>query len=141
MRSLHNILALAPCGKPQAAHFAHLVELLQWQPERVNFTNLEHCGGRSARTHARWFARDFPFARLAVAALGAAHPLPVEGAPGPFSLRNPRHHNLEQEIHKRIGTGSAPGRNPSNSGAGRCRIPPERLWLRAPPRASGPAGP
>ena len=64
MRSLHNILALAPCGKPQAAHFGHLVELLLWQPERVNFTNLERCGGRSARTHARWFARDFPFARF-----------------------------------------------------------------------------
>ncbi len=77
MRSLHNILALSPCGKPQAAHFAHLVELLLWQPERVNFTNLEHCGGRSARTHARWFARDFPFARLAVAALGALRPRPV----------------------------------------------------------------
>ena len=77
MRLLHNILALAPCGKPQAAHFAHLVELLLWQPERVNFTNLERCGGWSARTHARWFARDFPFAHLAVAALGAAQPQPV----------------------------------------------------------------
>ena len=77
MRLLHNILALAPCGKPQAAHFAHLVELLLWQPERVHFTNLERCGGGSARTHAHWFARDFPFARLAVAALGAAHPQPV----------------------------------------------------------------
>ena len=77
MRWLHNILALAPCGKPQAAHFAHLVDLLLWQPERVHFTHLERCGGRSARTHARWFARDFPFARLAVAALGAAHPQPV----------------------------------------------------------------
>ena len=77
MRWLHNILALAPCGKPQAAHFAHLVDLLLWQPERVHFTNLERGGGWSARTHARWFARDFPFARLAVAALGAAHPQPV----------------------------------------------------------------
>lgn len=81
MRSLHNILALAPCGKPQADHFAHLVELLRWQPERVNFTNLEHCGGRSARTHARWFARDFPCARLAVAALGALRPRPVGELP------------------------------------------------------------
>ena len=74
MRWLHNRLPLAPFGKPQAAHFAHLVELLLWQPERVHFTNLERCGGGSARTHARWFARDFPFARLAVAALGAAQP-------------------------------------------------------------------
>ena len=53
------------------------MELLLWQPERVNFTTLEHCGGWSARTHARWFARDFPFAHLAVAALGAAQPQPV----------------------------------------------------------------
>ena len=28
MRWLHNLLPLAPCGKPQAAHFAHLVDLL-----------------------------------------------------------------------------------------------------------------
>ena len=34
-------------------------------------------GGWSARTHARWFALDFPFAHLAVAALGATHPQPV----------------------------------------------------------------
>ena len=74
MRLLSNILALAPCGKPQAAHFIHLVMLLLWLPGRVNFTNLEHYGGRSARTHARWFARPFPFARLAVAALCAGHP-------------------------------------------------------------------
>ena len=77
MRLLHNILPSAPCGKPQGAHFAHLVELLQWQPERVNFTNLEHCDGWSARTHARWFARDFPFARLAMAALGVLQPRPI----------------------------------------------------------------
>ena len=74
MRLLRNILALAPCGKPQASHFAHVTELLQWLPGRVNFTRLEHYGGRSARTHARWFGRPFPFARLAVAALGAVHP-------------------------------------------------------------------
>ncbi len=74
MRLLRTLLALAPCGKPQAAHFAHLVALLQWLPGRVNFTHLEHYGGRSARTHARWFARPFPFARLAVTALGAVHP-------------------------------------------------------------------
>ena len=50
MRWLHNILPLVPCGKPQADHFAHLVKLLQWQRERVNFTNLERCGGRSAHS-------------------------------------------------------------------------------------------
>lgn len=74
MRWLRNILALTPCGKPQASHFAHVTGLLQWLSGRVNFTNLEHYGGRSARTHARWFARPFPFARLAVASLGALHP-------------------------------------------------------------------
>lgn len=36
MRLLRNILALVPCGQPQAAHFAHLVVLLQWQPECLN---------------------------------------------------------------------------------------------------------
>ncbi len=77
MQLLRNILALMPCGKPQAAHFAHLVELLQWLPERVNFTNFERCGGRSVRTHARGFARSFACARLAVAALGALRPRPV----------------------------------------------------------------
>ena len=45
MRLLRNILALAPCGKPQADYFAHMVELLQWQPECVHLTNLERCGG------------------------------------------------------------------------------------------------
>ncbi|MCY4522946.1 MAG: hypothetical protein OXC13_19500, partial [Caldilineaceae bacterium] len=79
MRLLRTILALMPCGKPQAAHFAHLVELLLWLPGRANFTGLEHYGDRSARTHARWFARPFPFARLAVAALGALHPRVPEG--------------------------------------------------------------
>ncbi|MYC62557.1 MAG: transposase [Caldilineaceae bacterium SB0661_bin_34] len=79
MRWLRNILALAPCGKPQASHFAHVTGLLQWLPGRLNFTNLEHYGGRSARTHARWFARPFPFARLAVAALGALPPQVPEG--------------------------------------------------------------
>ena len=72
MRLLRNILALAPCGKPRAAHFAHLVVLLQWQPECLNSTGLEHYGSRSARIHAHWFARPFPFARLTVAALGAS---------------------------------------------------------------------
>ncbi len=79
MRLLRNILALAPCGKPQADHFAHVVGMLQWLPGRLHFTNLEHYGGRSARTHARWFGRPFPFARLAVAALGARHPRVSEG--------------------------------------------------------------
>ena len=79
MRLLRTILALLPCGKPQAAHFVHLVELLQWLPGRVHFTDLARYGGRSARTHARWFGRPFPFARLAVAALGALHPRVPEG--------------------------------------------------------------
>ncbi|MCY4521114.1 MAG: transposase [Caldilineaceae bacterium] len=79
MRWLRTILALMPCGKPQAAHFAHVTELLQWLPGRVHFTDLARYGGRSARTHARWFARPFPFARLAVAALGALHPRVPEG--------------------------------------------------------------
>ena len=74
MQLLRNILALAPCGKPQVSHFVHVTELRRWLPGRVNFTNLEHYGGWSTRTHARWFARPFPFARLAVAALGAVHP-------------------------------------------------------------------
>ena len=60
MRWLRNILALAPCGKPQAAPFAHLVELLQWLPGGSHCSHLEPYGGRSAR--------PFPFARLAVAA-------------------------------------------------------------------------
>ena len=30
--------------------------------------------GTGRRAHARWFARPFPFARLAAAALGAVHP-------------------------------------------------------------------
>ncbi|MYD91586.1 MAG: hypothetical protein F4Y08_14860 [Caldilineaceae bacterium SB0662_bin_9] len=76
---MRNILALTPCGKPQTAHFAHVTELLQWLPGRLNFIGLEHYGGRSARTHARWFARPFPFARLAVAELGALHPRVPEG--------------------------------------------------------------
>ncbi len=79
MRWLRTILALLPCGKPQAAHFVHLVELLQWLPGRVNFTGLEHYGVRSARTHARWFGRPFPFARLAVASLGVLHPRVPKG--------------------------------------------------------------
>lgn len=53
MQWLCNILALKSCGKPQAAYMAHVTALLQWLPARVNFTNLECYGGRSARTHAR----------------------------------------------------------------------------------------
>ena len=70
MRLLHNILALAPCGKPQAVHFAQVTVL----PGRVNFTGLDDYGGRSARTHARWFARPLPSVRLTVTALGAVYP-------------------------------------------------------------------
>ena len=59
------------------------MELLLWQPERVNFTNLEHCGGRSARTHARGFARAFPFARPGRGRPGGAAPATGRGAVGP----------------------------------------------------------
>lgn len=48
--------------------------------------------------------------------------------------------NLEEEIHKRLAARSATGRNAPNSGASRRRIPSERLWLRAPPPETGPAG-
>ena len=67
--------------------------------------------------------------------------LQAERLLGPFSLRDRKRHKLEDEIHKRIAAGSAAGRNALNSGVGRCRIPPERLWLRAPPPATGPVGP
>ena len=79
MRLLDNILALMPCGKPQATFLAHLLALLQWLLGRLNFTGLEAHGGRWARTHARWFARPFPFARLAVGTLAAVHPRVSEG--------------------------------------------------------------
>ena len=74
MRLLCNILALMPCGKPQAGFLAHVLVLLQWLPGRVNFTNLARYGGRAARTYARGFARSCPWARLAVAGLCAGHP-------------------------------------------------------------------
>ena len=79
MRLLDNILALMPCGKPQATFLAHLLALLQWLPGRLNFTGLEAHGGWSARTHARWFGRPFPFARLAVGTLAAVHPRVAKG--------------------------------------------------------------
>ncbi len=62
VRLLDNVLALMPCGKPQATFMPHLVSLLQWQPGHLNFTGLEAYGGRAALTHARWFGRSFPFA-------------------------------------------------------------------------------
>ena len=76
MRLLCNILALMRCGKPQADFMAHVLGLLQWLPGRVNFTSLAYYGGYAARTYARGFARPFPWARLAVAALCAGHPHP-----------------------------------------------------------------
>ena len=79
MRLLDNILALMPCGKPQATFLAHLLALLQWLPGGLNFTGLEAHGGWSARTHARWFGRPFPFARLAVGTLAAVHPRVAKG--------------------------------------------------------------
>ena len=77
MRFFRNILALTPCGKPQATFIAHVTALLPWLPGRVHFTGLAYYGGRSARTPARGFARPFPCARLAVAALGAVPPRSV----------------------------------------------------------------
>ena len=98
---------------------------------------LNECQARSqAKLH---FHFNTVFAALFWACLQTRHP--AEGSPGPFSLRNLKRRNLEAEIHKRIGARLAPSRHASNSGAGRCRIPPERLWLRAPPRASGLPGP
>ena len=98
---------------------------------------LNHGQARSqARQHFHFnivFAALF-WARLQ-ARLQAGLPL------GPFSLRNLKGRNLEEEIYKRIAAGSAAGRNAPNSGTDRRRIPPERLWLRAPPPATGPAGP
>lgn len=79
MRLLDNRLALLPGGKPQATFMAHLLALLQWQPGRVHFSGLEAYGGRAARTYARWLARPFPFARLAVGTLAAVHPQGPEG--------------------------------------------------------------
>ena len=60
---------------------------------------------------------------------------------GPFSLHRLKRHNLEQEIRQIFASRSATGRNAAKSEAGRRRIPPERLWLRAPPLAAGPASP
>ena len=98
---------------------------------------LNHGQTRSqARQH---FHFNLVFAALFWARLQAR--LRAERPLGPFSLRNLKSRNLGEEIHKRIAAGSATGRNASNSGAGGRRIPPERLWLRAPPPATGPAGP
>lgn len=60
---------------------------------------------------------------------------------GPFSLCHLKRHNLESEIYRRIAAWSAAGRNAAKSKADRRRIPPECLWLRAPPLEPGPAGP
>ena len=43
----------------------------------------------------------------------------AEGPLGPFSLRNLKRHDFEEEIHKRIGARLGAGRNAPNSGAGR----------------------
>ena len=99
---------------------------------------LNHGQARSqARQH---FHFNLVFAALFWARLPAR--LQAERPLGPFSLRNLKRGNFEEEIHQRIAAGSATGRNAPNSQAGRGRIPPERLWLRAPPPpATGPAGP
>ena len=98
---------------------------------------LNHGQARSqARQH---FHFNIVFAALFWARLQAR--LRAERPLGPFSLRDLKRGNFEEEIHQRIAAGSAAGRNAPNSQGGRGRIPPERLWLRAPPPATGPAGP
>lgn len=74
VRLLSNILALVPYGKPQVASIVYVTALQQWLPGRANFTGLEPYCGLSTRTDARWFTWSFPFPRLTVAALRAAHP-------------------------------------------------------------------
>jgi hypothetical protein len=92
-----------------------------------------------ARTQAKQhFHFNTVFAALFWARLQARHQ--AEGPLGPFSLRNLKRRNCEAEIHKIIDARSGAGRNAPNAEAGRRRIPAERLWLRAPPRESGPAG-
>ena len=94
---------------------------------------LNHGQARSqARQH---FHFNIVFAALFWARLQAR--LRAERPLGPFSLRDLKRCNFEEEIHQRIAAGSATGRNAPNSGAGRRRIPPERLWLRAPPPRNG----
>ena len=61
--------------------------------------------------------------------------------PDHFSLCHLKRHNFEKEIHRRFADRAAAGRNAANAEAGRRRIPPERLWLRAPPLEPEPAGP
>ena len=56
------------------AYITHVLALLQWLPAHVHFANLEHYATRSLRPHAYMFAQPFPFARLAVAALGSVPP-------------------------------------------------------------------
>ena len=93
-----------------------------------------------ARSQAKLhFHFNMVFAALFWARLQAR--LQAEGPLGPFSLRNLKRRNCEMEIHKIIDARSAAGRNAANAGAGRRRIPSERLWLRAPPLAAGPKGP
>ena len=93
-----------------------------------------------ARSQAQQhFHFNIVFAALFWARLQAR--LRAEPPLGPFSLRHLKRHRLEEEIHKRIAAGSATGRNAPNVGGGRCRIPPERLWLRAPPPETRPVGP
>lgn len=60
VRLLREIHAFALCSRPQAVHLAHLLELLQQLSGCGRFTNPECYGGRSAHTHARWFARPTP---------------------------------------------------------------------------------
>ena len=98
----------------------------------------QHLGlndGRARSQAKLHFHFNLVFAALFRARLQAR--LRAEGPLGPFSLRNLKRYNFEEEIHKRIGARSAAGRHAANAGAGRRRIPPERLWPRAAPLASG----
>ena len=77
------------------------------------------------------------------AALFRAHlraRLQAEGSPRTLFPAQSQAPQLRSGNPKKItSAGSAKGQKPSRSGAGRRRIPPERLWLWAPPCESGPA--
>ena len=86
MRLLHNILPLAPCGKPQAAHFAHLVELLaldaSFVPKSGDQTwDLGWFGSGMARAARRGLEVSL------LTAVDAEEAAPIPSAPG--SLRVP----------------------------------------------------
>ena len=98
---------------------------------------LHHSQARSqAKLH---FHFNIVFAALFWARLQAR--ARAERPLGPFALCHLKRHNLEKEIYERFAARSDTGRNAAKSKVGRRRIPPERLWLRAPPLEPGPVGP